>query len=157
MIAFASNLVLAITWVVLTGTFTAVNLVAGFVLAYVVLRLTKRGSPQFDRYFSKTPKFIGFIFFFIWDLLKSNLRVAYDVITPSHHMRPGVIGVPLDAETDAEITILANLITVTPGTLSLDVSGDRKTLYIHAMYIDNEEELRKDIKNLERRVIELLR
>jgi multicomponent Na+:H+ antiporter subunit E len=69
-----------------------------------------------------------------------------------------VIGIPLEAKTDLEITVLANLITMTPGTLSLDVSPDRKTLYVHAMYIKNPEALRFDIKeNLERRVLELLR
>jgi multicomponent Na+:H+ antiporter subunit E len=72
-------------------------------------------------------------------------------------MRPGVIGIPLRARTDLEITVLANLITMTPGTLSLDVSPDRRTLYIHAMYIHDPEALRRDIQdNLERRVLELL-
>ena len=72
-------------------------------------------------------------------------------------MRPGVIGIPIRAKTDLEITILANLITMTPGTLSLDISPDRRTLYIHAMYIHDPGALRKDIQeNLERRVLELL-
>ncbi|NNJ70240.1 MAG: Na+/H+ antiporter subunit E, partial [Kiritimatiellales bacterium] len=71
---------------------------------------------------------------------------------------PGVIGIPLDAETDLEITMLANIISLTPGTLSLDVSEDRKTLYIHAMYVINPEDLRNEIKDgLERRLLELLR
>jgi multicomponent Na+:H+ antiporter subunit E len=75
-------------------------------------------------------------------------------------MRPGVIAVPLDAKTDAEITLLANLITLTPGTLSLDLSPDRGVLYVHTMYIDQDdvERARRQIKdNLERRVLELLR
>ena len=73
-------------------------------------------------------------------------------------MRPGVVAIPLDAETDAEITLLANLITLTPGTLSLDVSDDRRVLYIHAMYVDDVEELRRSIKDgFEKRVMELLR
>jgi multicomponent Na+:H+ antiporter subunit E len=75
-------------------------------------------------------------------------------------MRPGVVAIPLDARTDAEITLLANLITLTPGTLSLDVSSDRRMLYIHVMYIDNDdlEEVRRKIKaGFERRVLEVLR
>ena len=73
-------------------------------------------------------------------------------------MRPGVIGIPLDAETDLEITMLANVISLTPGTLSLDVSEDRKTLYIHAMYVENPDDLRTEIKDgLEKRLLELLR
>lgn len=157
MIALAWNLLLALVWVVLSGSMTAANFLVGFVFAYFVLRITQRHNENFIRYFGKIPKLIAFIGFFIWDLIKSNVRVAYDVLTPSHHMRPAVIGVPLEAKTDAEITILANLITVTPGTLSLDVSSDRSMLYIHAMYLDDEQELREQIKDLERRVIELLR
>ena len=88
----------------------------------------------------------------------SNAIIAYDILTPIHHMKPGVIGIPIDAETDFEITVLANLITMTPGTLSLDISPDRKTLYVHAMYIRDPEALRAWIKqNLERRVLALLK
>jgi multicomponent Na+:H+ antiporter subunit E len=75
-------------------------------------------------------------------------------------MRPGVVAIPLDVQTDAEITLLANLITLTPGTLSLDVSTDRRVLYIHVMYIDNDdvEAVRRKIKEgFERRVLEVLR
>jgi multicomponent Na+:H+ antiporter subunit E len=73
---------------------------------------------------------------------------------------PGVIGIPLDARTDVEIALLANLITLTPGSVSLDLSEDRRVLYIHAMYIDGRdvEAYRRSVKEgLERRVLELLR
>jgi multicomponent Na+:H+ antiporter subunit E len=73
---------------------------------------------------------------------------------------PGVIAIPLDARTDAEITLLANLITLTPGSVSLDLSEDRRVLYVHAMYIDggDVEAYRRSVKEgLERRVLELLR
>ena len=65
---------------------------------------------------------------------------------------------PLDAKTDAEITLLANVVTLTPGTLSLDVSPDRSTLYVHAMFLESPEALRRDIKEgFEKRILELLR
>jgi multicomponent Na+:H+ antiporter subunit E len=73
-------------------------------------------------------------------------------------MRPGIVAVPLDAQTDLEITLMANLITLTPGTLSLDVSEDRHTLYVHAMFVDSPESVRDSIKNgFERRLLELIR
>ena len=73
-------------------------------------------------------------------------------------MKPGIIAIPLEAKTDFEITLLANLITMTPGTLSLDLSEDRRTLYVHAMYIHDPEKIRASIKNdLERRVLEVFR
>ena len=64
---------------------------------------------------------------------------------------------PLSARTEMEITMVANLISLTPGTLSLDVSDDRKVLYIHAMFLDNEEELRRNLKEMEHRALELFR
>ena len=73
---------------------------------------------------------------------------------------PGVVAIPLDARTDAEIALLANLITLTPGSVTLDISEDRRVLYVHAMYIDggDVEAYRKSVKEgLERRVLELLR
>ena len=87
----------------------------------------------------------------------ANLRVAYDVLTPRHHMRPGIVAIPLDLNTDLEITVLTTLITLTPGSLCLQITDDRRILYIHAMYIDDPGQLVSDIKNgFERRVREVL-
>ena len=151
------NLILALAWVAATGRFSFNNLLVGFAMGFLVLFFSRRvvGSPN---YFVKVRQVVGLILFFIWELILANLRVAYDVITPRHRMRPGVIAIPLEAKTDIEITILSNLITLTPGTLSLDVSADRRVLYIHAMYIDDIDDVRRKIKNgFERRVLEVLR
>ena len=84
--------------------------------------------------------------------------MAYDVVTPKFYMTPGIVRVPLEAETNLEITLLANLITLTPGTLSLDVSDDRKVLYVHAMYLKDKQAFIDDIKNgFEKRLLEILR
>jgi len=153
----AINLVLTLVWSGLLGGITLANLVSGFIVSYLLLWLVTRGQRGHDAYFGKLPRLIGFIVYYLWELLVSNAIIAYDVLTPTHHMKPGVIGIPIDAKTDLEITVLANLITMTPGTLSLDISPDRKTLYVHAMYIRDPEKLRADIKeNLERRVLALL-
>jgi multicomponent Na+:H+ antiporter subunit E len=98
------------------------------------------------------------ITYFGKELLISNLKVLWDVITPQHISRPGIIALPLDARTDAEIMLVANLISLTPGTLSLDLSEDRRSLYIHVMFLDDIEQTRRQIKQgLERRVLEVMR
>ena len=94
-----------------------------------------------------------FIIYFFWEMFLANLRVAYDVMTVKHFMRPGILAIPLEAKTDLEITILANLISLTPGTLSLDVSSDRQVLFVHAMYLGEIEEF----KDFERRLLRVLR
>lgn len=115
----------------------------------------------FDRrYFRKLPKLLEFIGFIIKELFVSSLRVAYDVLTPTSQLNPAIIAIPLDAESDREIVTLAVLITLTPGTLSLRVSEDRRTLYVHEMYItdgDVEEARRKIKDGYERRVLNLSR
>lgn len=123
----------------------------------MIIFFTQQATGSGD-YAQRGWRLASFIAFFIYELFKANLRVAYDVITPSHTMRPGVIAIPLAAKTDMEITLLANLISLTPGTLSLDVSDDRSVLYIHGMFVDDPDELRHEIKaGFERRVLELLR
>jgi multicomponent Na+:H+ antiporter subunit E len=73
-------------------------------------------------------------------------------------MRPAIIAIPLDARTDVEITLLSNLIALTPGSLGLDVSDDRSVLYVHGMFVDDPEAFCREIKDgLERRLLELLR
>lgn len=151
------NVVLALVWIAATGTFTPANFVVGFGLGLMILYFTRRavGSPG---YIIKVQRFVVLVLFFARELIIANLRVAYEVLTLRHTMRPGVVAVPLDARTDAEITLLCNLITLTPGTLSLDVSADRRVLYVHAMYVDDIGEFRKSIKDgFERRLLEVLR
>lgn len=154
---FLSNILLAFAWVAISGLFEPLNFVLGFVLAYAVLWLIQ-GAAGPSSYFQKVHRVVSFCLFFGRELIKANLRVAHDVLTRHHHMRPGVVAIPLDVQTDAEITLLANLITLTPGTLSLDVTEDRKVLYVHAMYIDDVDGFRRSIKaGFESRVIEVLR
>mgnify|MGYP000533675759 CR=1 FL=1 len=85
--------------------------------------------------------------FFLWELVLANLKVARDVLAPVERLRPAVVAVPLDLKTDWQITLLAILITLTPGTLSLDVSTDRKVLFVHAMHVGDPAALRHEIKS----------
>lgn len=152
------HIVLTLLWAGLLGAFSLETLLSGIVLSYFVLMVVARGTEGYSSYFGKVPKVLAFAGYYLKELVKSNLMVAYDVLTPQHHMRPGVVAIPLRARTDFEITLLANLISMTPGTLSLDISRDRSVLFVHAMYLKDPEDLRRDItENLERRVLEILR
>lgn len=94
----------------------------------------------------KTILVIRFIPYFVWEIFLSNLRVAFDVITPSPKAKPGVISVPVDCDTALEITLFANIISLTPGSLTLEISEDHKTLFIHSMFVDDIDALRKELK-----------
>jgi multicomponent Na+:H+ antiporter subunit E len=154
---FLLNLLLAGLWAAVIGSVDAVHLVTGFVVGYGVLWFARPLLGE-TRYFGKLVEAIRFALFFVYELVLSNIRVAWDVLTPRTYRRPGVVAVPLDADTDAEITLLANLVTLTPGSLSLDVSADRRWLYVHSMFVEQPDSVRSDIKDgFERRVLELLR
>lgn len=156
-VQFLLNILLTIVWVFLTGSLNAINFLFGYILSFLVLWLISRSETR-RKYFRIIPRLLGFFFYFLFALIKANLQVAMDVITPKFYMKPAIIEFPLDAKTDLEITFLANVITLTPGTLSLDVSEDRKSLYIHAMYVNDKEEFIDEIKQgFERRILTILR
>ncbi|HLV40881.1 MAG TPA: Na+/H+ antiporter subunit E [Brumimicrobium sp.] len=156
-VQFLLNILLAIVWVFLTGTITATNFAFGFILSFLVLWLISYNQRK-RKYFVIGPRIISFVFYFLYELVKANLQVAADVITPKFYMEPGIIRYPLDAKSDLEITMLANVITLTPGTLSLDISDDRKVLYIYAMYVHDKQDFIDGIKNgFEKRILEIIR
>lgn len=151
------NITLMALWVMATGSFTYTNALLGFLVGIITLAWLQPliGPTQ---YFRKSVLGVWFTLLFLWEMFKSNLRVAWDVITPQQYRRPGIVAVPLDAKTDFEIGLLANMLTLTPGSLSVDVSEDRKTLYVHAMFAEDPDAVRREIKErFERQVLTLLR
>ena len=153
---FVLHTFLALSWAALVGSFTLPSLLLGYAIGYLALWVAR---PLFGQttYFERVWRLIRLALLFIYELVVSSLRVVWDVVTPTHLSRPGIIAVPLDAKTDGEILLVANLISLTPGSLSLDLSPDRKTLYVHAMFVDEPETLCRALKlGMERRVLEAL-
>ena len=154
---FFINTFIALGYIGVQGQFSLSGFLIGFALGYLALWLT---GPLYgrSRYFQRVPKTIRLAGFFLVELLLSTLRVFWDVVTPGHISRPGIVGVPLNAESDMEILLVANLISLTPGTLSIDLSEDRQTLYVHVMFLDDPDRFRQGIKDgVERRVLEVMR
>lgn len=151
---FATNIILAIIWAALLGEITLFNLASGFALGFgalwVIQPLTGASS-----YFFRVWAWAKLVVMFHYELIVSSIQVAWDIVTPRHRARPAIIDVPLDVTSDAGILLVTNLITLTPGTLSLDVSDDRKTLKVHAMFADDPDALRHTLKSgMERWVID---
>jgi len=154
---FVANLLLAVAWAALMGTITLENLAFGFGLSYVLLAISQRAIGP-TTYFRRLPLLIRFLGFYLREMAIANIKVAAEVITPWTISRPAILAVPLDARTDLEITLFANLLALTPGTLAIDLSPDRRTLYVHALFVDDPDAYKKHLKrDLERRVLELVR
>lgn len=152
--AFGLNVILAFAWIALTGTVTLPALLTGFAIGYAALWLIQPllGTTT---YFRRVMSWIRLIVMFFYELLISSVAVAFDVLTPQHRANPAIIEMPLDVQSDVGILLVTNLISLTPGTLSLDVSADRKTLYVHAMFADDPDALCHTLKSgMERWVID---
>lgn len=109
------------------------------------------------RILAKIPKLIAFGVFLFWETTLATLRISWDVITPQARRSPGIVAVPLDTRDARVIALVAYFISLTPGSLSVEVGPDRRNLYVHGMFVRDPEVVRRSIKqNFERRVLELL-
>jgi multicomponent Na+:H+ antiporter subunit E len=140
-------LILALIWAAVTGTFTLVNLLFGFAVGVLAMWLL-RDQVARPRSLRKARKAIVLFVVFLRELLVSATKVALQVLDPNlkAKLKPAFVSVPLDLKTDGQITLLANMITLTPGTLSVDVSDDRKVLVVHALDVVDRESLVREIK-----------
>ena len=143
----AVNILLALAWAALFGDFGWLTLISGFVFGYVVLWVLGPLMGTNSGYAAKVYYWIKLVILFHYELVVSSLQVLWDIVTPSHRARPAIIEVPLDVQSDAGILLVTNLISLTPGTLSLDVSEDRKTLLVHAMFADDPDAVRDALKS----------
>lgn len=149
------NLLIAIAWASVSGDFSGTNMFLGFVAGYFALWLFGElyGGSVYHR---KMRAAIMLALTFAWDLTVSCVQVFLAVLFQHHRGRNRFIRLPLTVQSDAGIMLLANLITLTPGTLTVDVPSDRSSLLIHAMFADDPKEVVDSIKNgVERRVMEL--
>ncbi|WP_295049095.1 Na+/H+ antiporter subunit E [uncultured Paracoccus sp.] len=156
----AINVLLAVAWSALWNGFSVMNLLAGFVIGFGALWFARDLVAEGDerRYFRALPQTLVLTVYFLKELVKSCVMVARDCIAPRPNLHPAIVRMPLDGRSDAEIFLLANLITLTPGTLTLDVAPDRSVLVVHSIYATDEAALIADLKSgMERRIGKVFR
>ncbi|MDP2731949.1 MAG: Na+/H+ antiporter subunit E [Hoeflea sp.] len=154
---FLVNVLLALAWSAVTGSFSFLNFAFGFVLAIFALSLIREQVGSIG-YFSRARRVISLLLLFIYELVLSSWKVAVMVMSPRMNLKPGIFAYPIRVDRDYEITMLANLITLTPGTLSVDVSEDRRFLYVHAIDASDPDATRRDIaEGFERKIMEAFR
>ncbi|MCJ8140351.1 Na+/H+ antiporter subunit E [Falsirhodobacter halotolerans] len=157
---FTLNLLMAIGWAALWNGFSLPNLLMGYAVGFVGLWCARdllRGVGE-GNYFRAVPQSLLLAGFFIKELVKSCVMVARDCFALRPNLHPAIVRMPLDAHSDAEIFLLANLITLTPGTLTLDVAEDRSFLLIHSIYATDEAALIHELKSgMEHRIGKVFR
>lgn len=128
------GLALVLLWGGITGNFSAPNLLLGVIAAFAAIALLRRSFSQPVKW-SKVRAVLALILSFLVELMASAFRVAKIVLTPNLDaaLRPAIVAFPLSLKSPGEIATLASLITLTPGTLSVDVSDDKSVLYVHVL------------------------
>ena len=147
---FFLNLLLAVVWCLLQDELTLQQFVIGYLIGAGIMLFFIRVFHE-EIYFHKVGLGLRLLAFFTKEVLVANWAVVKQVLSPQPNARAGIIAYPLELRSDLLITLLANMITLTPGTLSVEVSSDRRFLFIHVLDIaDIEEEKRKIKKGFER-------
>ncbi|MDH6230089.1 multicomponent Na+:H+ antiporter subunit E [Mesorhizobium soli] len=150
-------LLLALAWAAITGSFSLPNLLFGLLLGGISLYLVRDQVGSF-RSAARIGRVFSLAVLFVKELILSAWRVAKLVLSSKMDLKPGIFAYPLKVDRDFEITLLANLITLTPGTLSVDVSDDRRVLYVHAIDCSDPDAARRDIADgFERKIMEAFR
>ncbi|MDQ1197975.1 Na+/H+ antiporter subunit E [Agrobacterium sp. SORGH_AS 787] len=155
MTLFLIGSLFVIIWLAISASYTLANLLLGIVIAALSLGLIRHQIVRSDSRRVHVIPLLSLVVLFIKELALSAWTVARLVVRPKIELKPGIFAYPLTVQGDFEIALLANLITLTPGTLSVDVTDDRKTLYVHALDCSDVEATRKSIAaGFERKIME---
>ncbi len=150
------NLLLALTWCAASGSVSTQNFVLGFVVGFAILSVQTEISRG-GKYRKKVWHVIVFALYFLREVFVGAIDVALAVIWPFRPIRPGIVALPLAARTTIQQTLLANAMTLTPGTMSVELSPDGKILYVHVMDMESADEVRRKFKNgLEAHLLRML-
>lgn len=144
MMAFGSIWLIAIAWCFLQGSITLGNLMLGGCLGTLVF-LASVSFNGMGRSLRQLRAVIRLIVFVLRELVVSSVRISWDILTPTVYARPRIVRIPVGDLDDVAIAVLANAISLTPGSLALEVSDDQQYLYVHVMYAEDREAVVSDI------------
>ncbi|GAA0483012.1 Na+/H+ antiporter subunit E [Salinibacillus aidingensis] len=151
------NLIIAFMWMFLEEQYQFSTFFSGYLVGILLLFLLRRFIPD-AFYLKRVFKVIRLILLFVKELILSNFNILKHVYKPKFNVKPGIFALPTELKSQWEITLLANLISLTPGTLTIAVSHDYSHLYIHAMDIpDVEKEIRSIKDTFEKAILEVTR
>ncbi len=152
MTLFLLNIMLAVLWCFTWGSFNFYTLAMGFGLGYFLLGIYSRVTA-IEGYGRKARDLVHFTLYFIRVLFVANLQIAYEIITPKLGVTPRIVRFDVTGLTPVQRTILVNSINLTPGTLVVDISPNRRTFYVHCMYAQDYEETIRQLTALKQRLV----
>lgn len=105
----------------------------------------------------RLPRVPRFAVYFSWQVVRANVKVAWEVMTPGFRMSAGIVRVPTRCRTDFEVTLFANAITLTPGTLSLEIEPGSRAIHVHGLYVEDRAAFLADLARMEDEILRLVR
>lgn len=140
------NIIIAVVWMFLNSDWSPQQFIVGYLIGILLIYLLRRFWPH-GFYLRKLWSILLLLVLFLSELFKSSFTVIRQILRPKLNVKPGIFAYNTELKSDWEITVLSCLICLTPGTLTLEVSHDGQTLYIHAMDIEDVDELSNQIRN----------
>lgn len=145
------HLLLALAWCLLSGSFGAWNFLGGLLIGLVVITVSSREAGRLN-YALRLLGYFRFGAWFLVVLVRSNIQIAWEILTPDWQQTPRILRYSVAGLTDVQKTVLSSAITLTPGTLAVDLSDDGEWLYLHCMYAEDREEQIAEIDTLRRKL-----
>lgn len=154
---FVVNLVIAGVWMFLQQTLAWENFVVGFLIGSLIMFFAVRRLDA-PFYLRRIVAFVKLAVVFALEVVRSGIRVSYLLLHPNLPVSPGLVAVPLDVTSDEAITVFAGMITMAPGSISVELSDDRKYLFVHALEADDPHKAAAFFKNaFERHILEVFK
>ena len=142
-------------WVLLWNDISAANVMSGMVLAVVVLALSRLasavcvGSDNGDRPRILPLHLVYFVGYVMVQLVRSNLFLAWEIMTRKNTIHAGIIAVPMRTSSELTMLVMANVITLTPGTVTIEAKESPAVLYVNVLHLNDVERVRVDLRRLE--------
>lgn len=143
---------LTVLWMVLWRSTTPGTIVSGVVLALVLAWVVRRSDDHLERHRVRPLALLRYFAHMLVALVQSNLQLAWEVLTPTDYTKPGVLEVRLPPASELVLTVVANSITLTPGTMTLGLRPETSTIVVHVLHLRDVDEARSEIEELHRLV-----
>jgi multicomponent Na+:H+ antiporter subunit E len=149
---------LTVLWMLLWRSVSVANVLSGILVAGAVLAFTRQpagGAADNEHAMRVNPFALAYLVVFVlYKLVEANLVLAWEIVTPRNRIHTGIVAVPLRTESEAAMMVVANLITLTPGTVTIDAvtndhAGAPPVLYVHVLHLHDTERVRADLMHLE--------
>jgi multicomponent Na+:H+ antiporter subunit E len=141
---------LAVIWVLLWGTASPANVLSGLLIGTLLVLVVpglrpRRGAPRVRFRPIPIARLVGYM---LVTTVRSNVELTRDILSPATRRHTAIVGVPLPACSDGVLTLISNLLALSPGTLPIELRWNPAVLYVHVLHLGDIEEVRRDILHL---------